>query len=64
MVAVDQNVDVPYGNLTGCVKTEDRSQLEPSILENKFYCSEIGVTLEQDIQGSNDINELVAVIGP
>jgi hypothetical protein len=64
VVAVNQNVDVPYGSLTGCVKTEDRSALEPGILENKYYCPPIGVTLEVGLQGSTDRNELVDVIGP
>ena len=64
VVAVDQSVTVSYGTLTGCVKTEDRSALEPGILENKLYCPGIGVTLEQGVQGSTDRNELVAVIAP
>jgi hypothetical protein len=64
VVAVDQSVTVAYGTLTGCVKTEDRSALEPGIVENKFYCPGIGVTLEQGVQGSTDRNELVAVIAP
>jgi hypothetical protein len=64
VVAVDQSVTVPYGTLTGCVKTEDRSGLEPGIVENKFYCPGIGVTLEQGVQGSTDRNELVAIVAP
>src|SRR3954471_8083649 len=62
VVAVDQSVTVSYGTLTGCVKTEDRSALEPGIVENKFYCPGIGVTLEQGVQGSADRNELVAIV--
>jgi hypothetical protein len=46
------------------VKTEDRSALEPGIVENKFYCPGIGVTLEQGVQGSTDRNELVAILTP
>jgi hypothetical protein len=64
VVAVDQSVTVSYGTLTGCVKTEDRSALEPGIVENKFYCPGIGVTLEQGVQGSTDRNELVAILTP
>ncbi len=64
VVAVNQSVDVPYGSLDGCVKTEDRSALEPGILENKFYCPDVGITLELGVQGSNDRNELVEVIDP
>jgi hypothetical protein len=62
VVGVDQSVTVPFGNLTGCVKTEDSSSLE-SGLENKFYCPGIGLTKEQAVQGSTDHNELVNVLG-
>jgi hypothetical protein len=61
---VDQTVEVPFGSFTGCVQTQDRSALEPGILEHKFYCSGIGTTLEVGVQGSSDRNELVEVLGP
>jgi hypothetical protein len=64
VVAVNQTVNVSFGSFTGCVKTEDRSALEPGILENKFYCPEVGLTSEAGVQGSTDSNELVEVIGP
>jgi hypothetical protein len=64
VVAVDQAVDVPFGSLTGCLKTEDRSALEPGVLENKYYCPQIGIALEVTFQGGSDRNELVDVIGP
>jgi hypothetical protein len=64
VVAVDQSVDVPFGSMTGCVKTEDRSALESGVLENKFYCPAIGIALEQTTQGGDDVNRLVNVIGP
>jgi hypothetical protein len=64
VVAVNETVDVPYGSLTGCVKTEDRNALEPGVLENKFYCPEVGLTFEQGLQGSTDRNELVAIVSP
>jgi hypothetical protein len=64
IVAVNQNVTVPFGSLTGCVKTEDRNALEPGVLENKFYCPDIGITFETTVQGGSDRNELVEVIGP
>jgi hypothetical protein len=64
VVAIDQPVDVPFGHLTGCVKTEDRSALESGVLENKFYCPGVGIALEQTIQGGDDVNRLGNVIGP
>jgi hypothetical protein len=64
VVAVNQSVTVPFGSLAGCVKTEDRSALEAGILENKFYCPDIGIAFETTFQGGNDRNELVTVVGP
>jgi hypothetical protein len=64
VVALDQTVDVPYGSFSGCIKTEDRNALEPGVLENKYYCPGIGVTLELGAQGSSHRNELVSVTGP
>ena len=64
VVAVDQSVTVPFGSFTGCIKTEDRSALEPDILENKFYCPEIGVVLEETVRGGMERNELVDITPP
>ncbi len=64
VVAVDQSVTVPYGSFTGCIKTEDRSDLEPGILANKFYCPEIGVVLEETVRGGMERNELVDITPP
>ncbi|HEY0672840.1 MAG TPA: hypothetical protein VGD27_11260 [Longimicrobiales bacterium] len=46
VVAVNQTVTVPYGTLTNCIETEDWNGLEPDERERKFYCPNIGVTLE------------------
>jgi hypothetical protein len=64
VVAVDQSVTVPAGSYTGCIKTEDRSALEPDVLENKFYCPEVGVVLEVRVRGGSERNELVTFSPP
>lgn len=46
VVAVNQTVTVPHGTLANCIKTEDWNGLEPDEVESKFYCPNIGVTLE------------------
>lgn len=46
VIAVNQAVTVPYGTLTNCIETEDWNGLEPDERERKFYCPDIGVTLE------------------
>ncbi|HEY9449614.1 MAG TPA: hypothetical protein VIQ60_07655 [Gemmatimonadaceae bacterium] len=64
VVAVDQSVSVPYGSFTGCIKTEDRSALEPGVLENKYYCPDVGIVLEEVVLGGEERNELVEVTTP
>jgi hypothetical protein len=64
VVAVDQSVTVPFGSFTGCIKTEDRSDLEPDILENKYYCPQLGVVREETVKGGTELNQLVDVTPP
>jgi hypothetical protein len=61
VVALNQSVTVPFGNLTGCIKTEDWNALESGALENKFYCRSIGVALEMSARGGSERVELVSV---
>jgi hypothetical protein len=60
VVAVDQAVTVPHGSFTGCVKTEDWSGLEPAIREHKYYCPDIGLTMEEKVATTERV-ELVGV---
>jgi len=62
VVALDQNVDVPYGSFTGCVETEDWNDLDAGPHEHKFFCSGLGVTLE--VEGGGARVELINVTSP
>jgi hypothetical protein len=62
VIGLDEEVDVPYGNFTGCLRTEDRNPLESGAVEHKFYCSGIGLTLEGPPDGSERF-ELTDVSG-
>jgi hypothetical protein len=64
VVAVGESVTVPFGSFSGCVKTEDRNPLESGSTENKFYCPEVGITLEYPVQSPGDRTELVELTGP
>jgi hypothetical protein len=48
ILALDATVTVPAGSFTGCVETKDFSTLEPDVVEHKFYCPGIGITLTVD----------------
>jgi hypothetical protein len=62
VVALDESVDVPYGNFTGCVETEDWNALDSGPHEHKFYCSGLGTVLE--VEGGGTRAELVDVTTP
>lgn len=62
VVALDQAVNVPWGDFTGCIRTEDWNDLEPGVLEDKYYCAGLGVALEVEQDGTRV--ELVDVTGP
>jgi hypothetical protein len=64
VVSLGENVTVPFGSFTGCLKTEDRNPLESGAVEYKFYCPDIGLTLEHPVATPADRNELVDVTGP
>jgi hypothetical protein len=63
VIALDEEVEVPHGRFTGCLRTEDRNPLEPGAVEHKFYCPGIGLTLEGPADGSERF-ELIGITGP
>ena len=63
VVGLDESVDVPSGNYTGCLKTEERSALESNSTEFKFYCAGVGTVLETDGSGGQR-DELQEVTEP
>lgn len=58
VLAVGQTVNVPYGNLTGCIKTEDWNGLESGGRENKYYCPGVGLALEVKVEGGERLQLL------
>ncbi|MBL8740537.1 MAG: hypothetical protein JNK04_05575, partial [Myxococcales bacterium] len=63
VLAVDEEVTVPFGSFTGCLKTRDTTPLDPAVDENKYYCPEVGLVLAVDV-ASGDREELTTVAEP
>lgn len=60
VVSITENVTVPYGSFTNCLKTKDSTPLEPDVYEYKYYCPQAGaLVLEENPQGKERV-ELVA----
>ena len=62
VVDLDATVTVPYGTLHHCLKSEEFTALEPDVLENKFYCPNIGVVGERDVNGGTVSTGLTKIV--
>lgn len=61
-VASDASVRVPYGSFRHALRTEERSALEPAVLDNKFYVAGIGEVSEVSVRGPVEALRLVEII--
>ncbi len=59
VVAVGGSVAVPAGRYDEVVTTEDSTPLEPELLEHKFYAPGVGVVMEEDVRGGDEVVRLV-----
>lgn len=60
VLAVDESVQVPYGNFTSVLKTRETTPLDPDIVEHKFYAPGVGFIKAQSVDGSEFV-ELIRV---
>jgi hypothetical protein len=42
IVSLDESMSTPAGNFTGVLKTDETTEVEPGVLENKFYARGVG----------------------
>lgn len=64
IIATDAKVTVPYGTFTHCIETEEWSDIEPGIVEYKFYAKNVGVVRSVSVVGEEDDSKLVSVTSP
>ena len=64
VVALREQVTVPHGRFTDCLRTEDTTPLEPKVREHKLYCRGVGVVKEIESAREGRGSELVAVERP
>src|SRR5262249_6971462 len=61
VLSLNESATVPYGSFQNCLKTKEFSDLEPGIVENKVYCSNVGQVLATTVQGGSDFEKLVSI---
>jgi hypothetical protein len=64
VMALDEQVEVPYGSFDGVLRTEDINPLEPDVVEHKSYAPGVGVVLEEGVKNSDALVQLVSVEQP
>jgi hypothetical protein len=62
VLATGRSVNVPAGNLTGCIEVEEWNALEANSTEKKFFCPQLGFALE--ITADGELVELMTVSTP
>jgi hypothetical protein len=51
---------LPFRSFDGLLVTQDRTPLEPEVVEEKYYAKGVGLVLETTIRGGSERNELVS----
>ena len=59
IIAVGEQVDVPFGAYDHVVVTRDWSPLEPDVIEQKYYAPGVGVVREDTVAGGQETSDLV-----
>jgi hypothetical protein len=60
VLELDTAVAVPAGSFTGCMKTRNTTRLEPTVVEEKYYCPGTGLVLAVDL-GTGERFELLSI---
>ena len=54
VLSVTASIKVPYGDYSGAMRTEERTELEPAVVDNKYYVKDIGEVREGAVKGGNE----------
>jgi hypothetical protein len=61
VLGLNETVTTLYGTFSNCVKTKDYSDLEPDVVENKYFAPGVGNVLTVTVKGGTDREELIAI---
>jgi hypothetical protein len=64
VVSLSARAEAPYGTFHDCLKTRNFTPLEPGAFENKYYCANIGLVGDVDLDAPSERNLLVSITRP
>jgi hypothetical protein len=56
-------VSVPFGSFSHALRTEERTALEPGVLDGKYYAVGVGDVFEGSLRGPREVTRLVEILG-
>jgi hypothetical protein len=62
VISLDTPVKVPAGSFRHALRTAERTDLEPGVLDNKYYVTGIGEVVEAAVRGPAERLQLVEII--
>ena len=62
VIGLDSSVTVPFGSFRHALRTAEKTDLEPGVLDNKFYVKGIGEVVERAVRGKIESLKLVEII--
>jgi hypothetical protein len=66
VLALDAQLDecIPYGCFGKLLQTKEWTQLEPGVVEHKYYAAGVGFIYGEMVKGGEEYTELVKITGP
>jgi hypothetical protein len=61
-VDLSTRVSVPFGTFDRALQTEERTALEPGVVDAKYYVKGVGVVFEGSVSGPREITRLVEIL--
>jgi hypothetical protein len=62
--SLSARAEAPYGTFTNCLKTKNFTPLDPGAFENKYYCANVGLVEDADLEPGGDKSRLVSITHP
>ena len=63
VLSTNASVSVPYGSFDHALQTKEWTPLEPGVVDNKYYAAGIGEVEAVNVEGGDELMELVSVTG-
>jgi hypothetical protein len=61
VLSTNTSVSVPYGSFDHALRTKEWTPLEPGVVDNKYYAAGIGEVEAVNVQGGDELMQLVSV---